>query len=330
MNSDKTRLNVGLPKGSLNQRGRGETKNLLEQARYDVRGYEPGAEDARELRFANDAELKPYLIRPQMVGIEMFDKGTIDVAIIGSDWAEEWKLSGRNLELLVPLSYGRAKVVFATSDRDTTIEDVLRGSPIRGYTELPNVTENYLKGFSSSSPSWFFRERMLKQGDGAIELVISEGLTESYLQKGDAAFVVDIVQSGLTLQQNGGTILDTILNSEAGLYASPVAMKDFAKLNKAREFGDMLESVVNARNRQFYTMNVPSDNLSEFLSWLVSNSYCAKEPTVSRNNANAVVSVLVQQSQIPKFLPGVAAFGARDIVAIDTTQVYAPSGGDAR
>ncbi len=59
------KLRLGLPKGSLNTPGRGETWRLFEEAGYDIKGYQPGKESDRSLRIANDPEIECFLARPQ-------------------------------------------------------------------------------------------------------------------------------------------------------------------------------------------------------------------------------------------------------------------------
>jgi len=348
MNSDKTILNVGLPKGSLNQKGRGETWKLLSEAQYDIQGYEPGNEDARSLAIANDLELGLYLIRPQSIGLEMNDYRLIDVAIMGRDWAEEWKLTGRELELLANLGYGNARVVLATDgkiascfDRAPTLEDIFQTcNPVRGFTELPRITERYLmqsqeyvSRFGRKKPSVYFRAGMIQRVRkplDEVQLIVSEGLTESNLLKNVASFVVDVTQTGRTLEENGAVILDTILETEAGLYASPRINKLPSARRKAEEFRDMLVSAVDARRRQFYTMNLPAENLPAFAEWAIGEGYCAKTPSVMMYGENASVNVLVKKSQIPAFLAGLKKYNATDVVSLDTSQVFALSKGDGK
>lgn len=343
MNTDKTILNVGLPKGSLNQKGRGETWKLLTEAQYDIIGYEPGNEDSGNLAIANDSELELYLIRPQSIGLEMVDYGLIDVAIMGSDWAEEWKSSGKQLELLANLGYGKARVVLAADgrlascyDRPLAMGDIFENYvPAKGFTEFPKLTEQYLlrcpdyiKRFGNDKPSIYFRGAKIQRGRVETQLIISEGLTESNLLKKLAGFIVDVVQTGKTLEQNGAVVLDTILETEAGLYASPRINKIPSVKAKAEEFKEMLVSVVNARGRRFYSLNLPADSLSAFVNWIDANGYSTKEPTVSLFGENASVSVLVQQSQIPEFLSGARKYGASDVVSFDIQQVFGLSEGN--
>ena len=47
-------IRLGLPKGSLNNKYRGNTYQLLIDAGYEVRGYEPGSESDKNLEILND------------------------------------------------------------------------------------------------------------------------------------------------------------------------------------------------------------------------------------------------------------------------------------
>jgi len=99
--SNKKFIKLGLPKRSLNNIERGNnTYQLLKNAGYDIRGYLPTKEDEFELSIKNDAEIIPFLIRPQNAAIEL-KMGFLDVVIGSEDWVQEFSAYNFGVKKLV-------------------------------------------------------------------------------------------------------------------------------------------------------------------------------------------------------------------------------------
>lgn len=107
------RIKLGLPKGSLNTPGRGNTESLFLDAGYEIKGYTPTRESDRGLRIANDPEIDLYLTRPQSAPSEL-SRGLLDIAVIGADWVREETLDrASDITFLADLEYGGARLVAA-------------------------------------------------------------------------------------------------------------------------------------------------------------------------------------------------------------------------
>lgn len=101
------RLNIALPEGHLKK----ETRNLLWQAGFKLRGYE---EDDRVFRPQVDGyeeRMQVTVLRPQEIPFYVAD-GTFDAGITGLDWWEEWPVKDEIRELL-DLKYGHVTLVVA-------------------------------------------------------------------------------------------------------------------------------------------------------------------------------------------------------------------------
>ena len=123
-----TEIKLGLPKGSLNTVGRGNTHQLFLDAGYDIQGYEPGNESI--VRIANDPEIITFLTRPQSAPVEL-SRGMLDAAIIGKDWVEEESVNGAEIREIGDLEYGSTRLVIG----------VLKDAPYNSLSEFFRLQE---------------------------------------------------------------------------------------------------------------------------------------------------------------------------------------------
>src|SRR3989338_5247334 len=212
----KKQIKLGLPKGSLNTKGRGDTQQVLVDAGYDVQGYEPGNESDKALKVVNDPEIFAYLTRPQSAPVELSLR-FLDAAIIGEDWVREESIGNnkRRIRKIGDLDYGQTRLVIAVPNEKTydSLSDFFkalkgRKKPILCFTEYVNQTrqkfmenEEYQRRFGNKRP--IVRVRGLVDGDnGLVQIISSDGVTEGYIAKG-ADIVVDTTQSGTRLREYG-------------------------------------------------------------------------------------------------------------------------------
>jgi len=140
---------MGLPKGSLNKKERGNTQQIFLDAGYDILGYEPGKESYKNLCIENDLEIEPKLCRPQDA-LRNLVRGWLDIAIIGEDWVKE-KSTIRNssaVRKIGDLDYGKTRLVIGIPKESTytSLSDLFRANqwrdnPIMFATEYPNLTQ---------------------------------------------------------------------------------------------------------------------------------------------------------------------------------------------
>ncbi|MBM4241908.1 MAG: ATP phosphoribosyltransferase [Euryarchaeota archaeon] len=321
---------LGLPKGSLNNVNRGNTHQLLVDAGYEVRGYEPGQE-SNEINIANDPEIKAYLTRPQSAPVEL-NRGMLDIAIIGEDWVKEESVNIEEelIRKIGDLDYGQTRLVVAvpnealyTSLSDFFLANKDRKKPILCFTEYPNITsrhfmknEGYREVFGDSIP--LVQVRGLSEGDNKqVQIINSDGATEVYIAKG-ADLIVDNTQTGTSLKKAGLRVLEIIMKSSAGLYAGPSCAG--RKMDKASMIFQQLFGAIKARKYFDVKFNVSNKNVGEVRKFLLSNDFCSDEPTVVEGTSFSQVNVLIPKTKFPEMLKGIKTFGASAVVREDVKQ----------
>lgn len=306
-------IKLGLPKGSLNTPGRGNTQQVLIDAGYDIRGYEPGEESDRSLSIANDPEIKPFLTRPQSVPVEL-SRGLLDIAITGEDWIKEEGISNaqNSIGMIGDLEYGRTRLVIAVPGSSTfeSLSDffrALRGRkrPILCFTEYVNLTrqrfmqnEEYQRIFGEKTP--LVQVRGLLDGENRqVQILNSDGVTEGYIAKG-ADIIVDNTQSGSTLRDYGLRELEQIMESSAGLYAGPSCIG--WKQRKAQEIFDQLKGAIVGKRYFDVKFNVPMAYVEKLRRYVMQKGLCADEPTITTGEQYAAVNILIPRNTFPTLL----------------------------
>ena len=319
-----------LPKGSLNNVNRGNTYQLFVDAGYEVKGYEPGKEE-NEIIIANDPEIKAFLSRPQSVPVEL-NRGILDLAIVGEDWVREESvnLEGEPIIRVGDLNYGQTRLIVAVPNEDPyeNLTDFFRANkdrktPILCFTEYPNLTrqffmenEGYKELFGDSKP--LVQVRGLWDGDNKqVQVINSDGATEVYIAKG-ADLIVDNTQTGSSLKKAGLKIIETIMESSAGLYAGPGCTTK--KAEKAKMMYEQLFGAIEARKYFDVKFNISNEKVDEVNGFLMSRGFCSNEPTVTKGSKFSQVNVLIPKTKFPAMLRGIKSYGASAIVRENVKQ----------
>jgi ATP phosphoribosyltransferase len=228
-------LKIALPnKGRLAD----DARELFADAGLPVK-----ARGERALTASLGGEFEALFVRAGDIA-EFVADGAADAGITGWDLVCE---SGRTLESLLDLEFGRCRLVVAAREESgiTRIED-LDGAP-RVATSFPRVTRR------------FFEDAMRP-----VEIVPVSGAVEVAPHLGIADVVVDLTETGSTLRVNGLREIATVLTSTARLVARPEtadAGTGMARRRALRELVDALASVLNARGKRYLMANVPRDAL---------------------------------------------------------------------
>jgi ATP phosphoribosyltransferase-like protein len=303
------RIKLGLPKGSLNTIGRGNTESLFIDAGYDIRGYTPQKESDSSLRIVNDPEILPFLTRPQSAPNEL-RRGLLDIAIIGDDWVAEESINSEELLKLCDLDYGKTRIVTAVP-KELDVKNLAdfflknKGNQIICYTEYVNLTrrhfmenEGYKAIYGDAIP--LIQIRGIRDGDNdLVQIINSDGVTEGYITKG-ADIIVDNTQTGATLKEYGLRELDVIMESSAGLFGSPMLKKDAWKSQKAEDIKNQLLGVVVGRGFYDVKFNIPKDKFESLLKYLKANRLFAQSPTVSEAGDWYAVNIVIPKEQWPR------------------------------
>jgi ATP phosphoribosyltransferase len=211
-------LTIALSKGRLAD----QTLDLMEKAGYDVTA---AREKSRKLILEDQAAgLRFILAKPSDVPTYV-EYGAADIGVVGKDTLLE---EGRQLYEVLDLGLGRCRMCVAGP---ASLKDRLDEIPNKRVgTKYPNITRNYFEGVKKESVE-------IIKLNGSVELAPLTGLAE---------VIVDIVESGRTLYENGLDVLETVADISARLVVNRVSMKMKAdeikpmisKLREALEEGE--------------------------------------------------------------------------------------------
>ena len=211
-------LTIALSKGRLAD----QTLDLMEKAGYDVTA---AREKSRKLILEDqNAGLRFILAKPSDVPTYV-EYGAADIGVVGKDTLLE---EGRQLYEVLDLGVGKCRMCVAGP---ASLKDKLDEIPNKRVgTKYPNITRNYFEGVKKESVE-------IIKLNGSVELAPLTGLAE---------VIVDIVESGRTLYENGLDVLETVADISARLVVNRVSMKMKAdeikpmisKLREALEEGE--------------------------------------------------------------------------------------------
>ena len=190
----KRMINVALPKGRLGEKAYA----VLERAGYPCPAMK---EDNRRLTFENEElGVRYFLVKPSDVAIYV-ERGAADIGICGKDILLEYQ---PDVYEMLDLGMGRCRMCVA-GPKDFR-DDPAR--TLRVATKFPAIARGY---YSAKS-----REIELIHLNGSIELAPLVGLSD---------VIVDIVETGKTLYENGLAPLEDIVPISARLIANKSSFK---------------------------------------------------------------------------------------------------------
>ncbi len=310
-------LKIGMPAGSLANPNRGGNLiQLLENAGFKTSGYESGGPS----KFSTVNYLFGWDGRPQEFGAQL-GINEIDVAIAGDDWIRERIIEFRleyqteiNLEKVLSLKRGDVKIVgIANTMHPDGTEGFFKQlceskNLITVVTEMPYLSLDWIQTilkkigmynkFSAFSVQKYKTPSRIENG---ILIYETWGKTESKVKNGGADLGVDITQSGSAIKNYNLEIIDTLMESETGIWVNPSLKKDETKSDLLKMFLLNLYGVVNAENKVMIIFNVPNEKVVEIESFLADNNLFADEPTknVGKSYSEFSIQVDIKNSEIP-------------------------------
>jgi len=209
----KRMINVALPKGRLGEKAYA----LFARAGYDCPEL---LEENRKLTFENEsAGVRYFWVKPSDVAIYV-ERGAADIGVAGKDILLEY---APDVYELLDLGIGKCRMCVAgPKDFSDTHTGILRVA-----TKFPAIARRY---YSAQS-----REIDVIRLNGSIELAPILGLSD---------VIVDIVETGKTLAENGLGVLEEIEPVSARLIANKAHYK--FKGEEIEVLCKMLERAVNA------------------------------------------------------------------------------------
>lgn len=313
------KVKFAIPAGSLQK----ATIKVLERAGYRISGQE------RSYRpVINDPEIELRILRPQEIPI-LVSEGLYDIGISGLDWVRE---TYADVEMLQNLEYGRIRLVAAVSKNWTNINSfsnllevfLADGRNIRISTEYLNITADYIKNnlvyrrfFGDAEPlivtPWWKKGRNSK-----VTIFLSFGATEAKPPE-VADAIVDVTETGTSLEQNNLKAIEVLMESTAVLIANKESLKS-EKCEKIFDILAMLKGVVDGLKRLHIFVNVKKENLELLLKELPA----LKRPTISplADEQWYAVNTVIEKDSLFKILPTIRRL-AQGLVIYEPRQVLA-------
>lgn len=160
--------------------------------------------DSRKLIFTNEElKLKFFLAKANDVPTYV-EYGAADIGIVGKDTILE---ENRKLYEVLDLDMGKCRMCVAGPK---SAEELLKhGELIRVATKYPSIAKNYFNNVKHQTVE-------IIKLNGSIELAPIVGLSE---------VIVDIVETGSTLKENGLVVLEEVCPLSARVVVNQVSMK---------------------------------------------------------------------------------------------------------
>ena len=195
---DQRYLTFALGKGRL-------AKKTMEMfGKIGITCEEMQDKDTRKLIFVNeDLKLRFFLAKGPDVPTYV-EYGAADIGIVGKDTIIE---EARNIYEVLDLNFGKCKM--CVCGPESARELLKHHELIRVATKYPKIAKNYFYNKKHQTVE-------IIKLNGYIELAPIVGLSE---------VIVDIVETGSTLRENGLSVLEEVCSLSARMVVNQVSMK---------------------------------------------------------------------------------------------------------
>ena len=285
-------LNLGLPKGSLQE----ATIRLFGMAGFQIRvgsrSYRPSIDDPElDGRFVRAQEVSRYV-----------EHGFFDCGLTGLDWVEE---NGSDVVGVCDLVYSRASAV-----RSRWVLAVPEASPVKSVKDL--------EGRRIATEVVGLTRKFLDKHGVTAEVEFSWGATEVKVPDLVDA-IVDLTETGSSLRANNLRIVETLLYTNTKLIANKEAWNDPAKRKKIENIALLLTSALEAQNKVGLKLNAPRKKLDDILGGLPS----LRKPTVSPLTEEDWVAVetILDEKVVREIIPFLKEHGAEGIIEYPLNKV---------
>lgn len=205
-------LNIALTKGRLEK----ESIKIFDKAGFDT---EELKDKGRKLIFKDNKMDYNYFLVKAVDSITYVEHGVADIAIVGKDTLLE---SGSNYYEMLDLEIGKCKFIVASLPDSKLFKSY---SNIKIGTKYPKVAKKY-----------FYEKGM------DVEIIKIEGSVELGPILGLCDGIVDIMETGTTLKENGLIVRDEVCNISARVIVNNTAFK--LKEKEIKEFLSKVSEVI--------------------------------------------------------------------------------------
>ena len=198
MEKEKRYLTFALTKGRLAKK----TLELLEQT--GITCEEMKDPDSRKLIFVNE-ELRLQFFLAKGPDVPTYvEYGAADIGVVGKDTILE---EGRKIYEVLDLGFGKCRMCVCGPE---SARSLLNGQElIRVATKYPNIAKDY-----------FYNQR-----NQTVEIIKLNGSIELAPIVGLSDVIVDIVETGSTLRENGLVVLEEVCPLSARVVVNQVSMR---------------------------------------------------------------------------------------------------------
>lgn len=178
--------------------------------------------DTRKLIFTNEElGMRFFLAKPSDVPTYV-EYGAADIGIVGEDTILE---EGRNLYEVMDLGLGKCRM--CVCGPESAKELLSRNEIIRVATKYPNIAKDYFTNKKNQTVE-------IIKLNGSVELAPIVGLSE---------VIVDIVETGSTLKENGLMVLEEVCPLSARVVVNQVSLR--MQHERIRDFLTKLSTVLD-------------------------------------------------------------------------------------
>ena len=178
-------------------------------------------EHSRKLIFTNE-ELKLRFFLAKGPDVPTYvEYGAADIGIVGKDTILE---EGRKVHEVMDLGYGACRMCVCGPQKAAPLLE--HHELIRVATKYPNIAKDYFYNIKHQTVE-------IIKLNGSIELAPIVGLSE---------VIVDIVETGSTLRENGLSVLEEVCPLSARMIVNPVSMR--MESDRIKELISQLRTVI--------------------------------------------------------------------------------------
>lgn len=207
-------ISIALTKGRIEK----DTMPILEKAGF---GIDEIKNKGRKLVFQDTKEDIKYFLVKANDAVTYVEHGAADLAIVGKDTLLE---KGENYYEVLDLGIGKCKFIVATLPNANIFNKI---GHIKIGSKYPNVSKRY-----------FERKGM------DVEIIKIEGSVELAPILGISEGIVDIMETGTTLKENGLVVVDEICDISSRI----IVNKSSFKL-KRNEINKVIDRIRNECNK---------------------------------------------------------------------------------
>ena len=162
--------------------------------------------NTRKLIFTNEEhKIKFFLAKAKGPDVPTYvEYGAADIGVVGKDTILE---EGRNLYEVMDLGFGKCKM--CVCGPESAKELLKKNEIIRVASKYPNIAKNYFNNTKNQTVE-------IIKLNGSVELAPLVDLSE---------VIVDIVETGSTLKENGLQVLEEICPLSARIVVNQVSLK---------------------------------------------------------------------------------------------------------